>query len=83
MCQLMVIDNQGYDYFYLRHDNLTSHVNLNDHTYQDVRRMPIEDFESINLTSLIRQEHMEQIGDFKSTTLDFTNPKSIDTVKDA
>ena len=36
MCQLQVIQDWGFDYLYLRHDDITTRVNLVDYTYRDV-----------------------------------------------
>ena len=46
MRQLMVLEDWGYDYLYLRHEDVTTRVNLKDHTFRDVTRTPVEEFES-------------------------------------
>ena len=46
MRQLMVIQDWGYNYLYLRHDDVITRVNLQDHSYRDVTKSPIEEFES-------------------------------------
>ena len=46
MRQLMVLEDWGYDYLYLRHEDVTTRVNLKDHTFKDVTRMLVEEFES-------------------------------------
>ena len=46
MRQLMVLEDWGYDYLYLRHENATTQVSMKDHTYRDVTQTPMEEFES-------------------------------------
>ena len=46
MRQLRVIQDWGFDYLYLRHDDITTRVNLIDHTYRDIVKTPIDDFDS-------------------------------------
>ena len=46
MHQLMVIQDWAYNYLYLRHDDVITRVNLQDHSYRDVTKTPIEEFES-------------------------------------
>ncbi|MCO5546848.1 hypothetical protein L7F22_000285 [Adiantum nelumboides] len=46
MRQLMVIQDWGYNYLYLRHDGVTTRVNLSTHEYRDVAKLPVADFES-------------------------------------
>ena len=46
MRQLMVLEDWGYDYLYLRHEDVTTRVNLKDHTFRDVTRTPVDEFES-------------------------------------
>lgn len=43
-----VIQDWGSDYLYLRHDGVTTRFNLFDHTYRDVVRNPVDDFESFS-----------------------------------
>lgn len=38
MRQLMVLEDWGYDYLYLRHEDVTTRVNLKNHTFRDVTR---------------------------------------------
>ena len=42
----MVLEDWGYDYLYLRHEDVTTRVNLKYHTFRDVTRTPVEEFES-------------------------------------
>ena len=46
MQQLMVLEDWGYDYLYLRHEDVTTCVNLKNHTFRDVTQTPMEDFKS-------------------------------------
>lgn len=47
MRPLMVLEDWGYNYLYLIHEDVTTtRVNLKDHTFRDVTRMPVEEFES-------------------------------------
>ena len=48
MRQLQVIQDWGFDYLYLRHDDVTTRVNLVDYTYRDVITMPVDDFDSFS-----------------------------------
>lgn len=36
ICQLLVLQDWGYEYLYLRHDDVITRVNLRDHSYRDV-----------------------------------------------
>ena len=47
MCQLMVVQDWGFNCLYLRHDNCVVRFNLEDHSYRDVTKTPVEDFESM------------------------------------
>ena len=40
MHQLLAIQDWGYDYLYLRHDDVTTRVNPRDHSFRDVTRTP-------------------------------------------
>lgn len=46
MRQIKMIHDWGSNYIYLRQQHVVTRVNLIDHSYQDVARMPIDDFES-------------------------------------
>ena len=46
MRQLMVIQYWAFNYLYLRHDEVITRVNLKDHSYQDVTKTLVEEFES-------------------------------------
>ncbi len=46
MRQLLVIQDWGYNYLYLRHDGVTTRVNLSTHEFRDVAKLPIAEFES-------------------------------------
>ena len=46
MRQLMVLKDWGYDYLYLRHEDVTTCVDLKTHTFKDVTRTPVKEFES-------------------------------------
>ena len=43
---MLVVQDWGYNRLYLRYQNSIVKVNLDDHTYRDVTRTPVEDFES-------------------------------------
>ena len=42
MRQLMVIQDWAFNYLYFRHDTVITRVNLKDHSYQDVTKIPVE-----------------------------------------
>ena len=42
----MVLEDWGYEYLYLRHQNASTRVSPKDHTYRDVTQKPLEEFES-------------------------------------
>ena len=44
--QMLVVQDWGYNYLYLRHDGVTAHVNLSTHEFRDIAKLPIADFES-------------------------------------
>ena len=46
MRQMLVVQDWGYNYLYLRHDGVTTRVNLSTHEFRDVAKLPIADFES-------------------------------------
>ena len=46
MRQLKMIQDWGYDHLYLRQVGAITRVNLKDHTYRDVNKTPVEDFNS-------------------------------------
>ena len=48
MRQMLVVQDWGYNCLYSRHKNAIVRVNLDDHTYRDVTKSPIED---VNTTS--------------------------------
>ena len=41
MKQMMVIQDWGYNYLYLRNDGVTTRVNLTTHEYRDVAKLPV------------------------------------------
>ena len=45
MRQMLVVQDWGYNYLYLRHDGVTTRVNLSTHKFRDVAKLPIADFE--------------------------------------
>ena len=50
MRQLKMIQDWGFNYIYLRQEDAITRINLADHSYRDVARTPIEDFESATAT---------------------------------
>ena len=52
MRQLKMVQDWGYDYIYLRHMETTTRINLKDHSFRDVMRTLVEDFESATQRSL-------------------------------
>lgn len=48
MRQMQVIQDWGFDYLYFRYDDVTTRVNLEDFTYRDVMRTPVDDFDSFS-----------------------------------
>ena len=45
MRQMLVVQDWGYNYLYLRHDGVTTRVNLSTHEFRDVAKLPIANFE--------------------------------------
>ena len=62
MRQMLVVQDWGYNHLYLRHKNAIVRVNLDNHTYRDVTKSPIEDVDTTSyelnkeLSSLETQE---------------------------
>ena len=50
MRQMLVVQDWGYNYLYLRHDGVTTRVNLSTHKFRDVAKLPIADFESATIS---------------------------------
>ena len=48
MRQRRVIQDWDTDFIYLRHDDVMTRINLLDHTYRDVARTPIDEFDSFS-----------------------------------
>ena len=48
MRQLKMIQDWGFNYIYLRQPQVVTRINLSNHSYQDVARTPVEDFESVH-----------------------------------
>ena len=46
MRQLKMIQDWGFNYIYLRQQQAVTRINLSNHSYRDVARTPVEDFES-------------------------------------
>ena len=46
MRQFHMVQDWGFDYLYLRHENAITRVNLKTHDYRDVTHMPMEEFDS-------------------------------------
>ncbi|RYA83494.1 hypothetical protein DD594_27250, partial [Enterobacter cloacae complex sp. 4DZ1-17B1] len=46
MRQLKMVQDWGYDHIYLRYLEATTRINLKDHSYRDVTRAPMEEFDS-------------------------------------
>ena len=44
--QLKMVQDWGYNYIYLRNDDVTTRVNMKTHKYRDVTRTPVEEFDS-------------------------------------
>ena len=42
----MALQDWEYNYLYLRHDGVTTRVNLSTHEFRDVAKLPVADFES-------------------------------------
>ena len=45
MRQMLVVQDWGYSYLYLRHDGVTTRVNLSTHEFRDVAKLPVAEFE--------------------------------------
>ena len=51
MRQMLVVQDWGYNYLYLRHDGVTTRVNLSTHELRDVAKLPAAaDFESTTMS---------------------------------
>ena len=46
MRQLKMIQDWGYNHLYLRQMNVVTRINLKDHSYRDVTKTPVEEFDS-------------------------------------
>ncbi|MCO5570330.1 hypothetical protein L7F22_024049 [Adiantum nelumboides] len=46
MRQLKMIQDWGYDQIYLRHKELVTKINMKDHSYRDVAKTPMQDYDS-------------------------------------
>ena len=46
MRQMLVVQYWGYNYLYLRHDGVTTQVNLSTHKLRDIAKLLLVDFES-------------------------------------
>ena len=62
MRQLKMIQDWGYNYIYLRQPQAVTRVNLSNHSYRDVARTPVEDFESATATTKSSGLSWEQSG---------------------
>ena len=49
MRQLKMIQDWGSNYVYLRQPKAITRINLIDHSYQDVTKTPVEEFETISI----------------------------------
>ena len=56
MRQLKMIQDWGFNYIYLRQNEAITRINLLDHSYRDVARTPIEDYESATLITISSQQ---------------------------
>ena len=43
MCQMKMIQDQGYDFIYLCQPSVSTHISLKDHLYKDVNYTPVRD----------------------------------------
>ena len=50
MRQLKMIQDWGFNYIYLRQDTSVTRVNMRDHSFRDVAKTPVEDFESTTIS---------------------------------
>ena len=46
MIQMLMVQDWGYNYLYLKHDGVTTRVNLSTHKFKNVAKLPVIDFES-------------------------------------
>ena len=66
-----MIQDWGFNYIYLRQDTSITRVNMRDHSFRDVAKTPVEDFESATISyskpSLIGQPtHLWMCGTSKN-----------------
>ena len=55
MRQLKMIQDWGFNYIYLRQNEAITHINFLDHSYKNVARTTIEDYESTTLITISSQ----------------------------
>ena len=55
MQHLLVVQDWGYNFLYLHHDNKFIKVNLDNHSYKDVTKTLVEDFESSSYVQIESQ----------------------------
>ena len=56
MRQLRMIQDWGFNYIYLQQNEAITRISLIDHSYRDVARTPIEDYESATLITISSQQ---------------------------
>ena len=65
MRKLKMVQDWGYEYIYLRHTDYTTRINLKDHSYRDVMKTPVENFdsatpnESCNNMAVLEERNMD------------------------
>ena len=62
MRQLKMIQDWGFNYIYLRQQQAVTRINLSNHSYRDVARTPVEDFESATATTKSSRPSWEHSG---------------------
>ena len=76
MRQLKMIQDWGSNYVYLRQPKASTRINLVDHSYQDVAKTPVEEFEVISIgddsdiPSWVKMSSYKGTGDNKGLNWD-------------
>jgi len=74
-----MIQDWGFDYLYLHHEQVIMRVNLKDHSYRDVTHSPREEFDLMtSQNSLMKYKIKEKLMMFQAH--DFTRLKRKDTI---
>ena len=64
MCQMLVVQDWGYNHVYFFHGNNNIRINLDNHSYRDVTKTPIEDVDTTSYDPIweITSEETQEEG---------------------